>query len=254
MGADQNLDWRAAAASLIGWWQEAGVEYLADESPRDWFAAPPPAPQPQPSAPAEGSPDPVAAPTALAPLPATRDAFTAWRLSDAAPEARWPGRPLAPTGAAGAALMILLDQPEREDAESGQLLSGAAGRLFDRMLAAIGLDRSAVYLASVATVRPAAGRVFPEVAADLQAIARHHVALAAPRRLLLMGDAASRAILSTTSSEARGGLRAVNLENGQAAVEVAAVATYHPRFLLDRPACKADAWRDLQMVIRGLQP
>ena len=46
MGADQNLDWHAAAASAIDWWIDAGVDASVDETPRDWLAAivaPPPA-------------------------------------------------------------------------------------------------------------------------------------------------------------------------------------------------------------------
>jgi uracil-DNA glycosylase len=251
MGADQKLDWHGAAASLVGWWQEAGVDLLVQEEPRDWFATPVPAATAPPTPASARAPE---APAARAQLPDTLEAFLAWRLSEKAPEARWPGHPIAPHHPSGASLMVLLDQPEREDAESGELLSGAAGRLFDRMLAAIGLDRSQVHLASVATVRPATGRVLPEIAAELQAIARRHVALAAPKRLLVMGDAASRAMLSTIVAEARGSLRPINLENGQTGGEALAVATYHPRFLLDRPACKADAWRDLKMVIGGLNP
>ena len=256
MGADQNLDWHAAAASLIGWWQDAGVDLLVEETPRDWFAAPPPAATAPPAAapaPAVQAPA-VEAPAGRAPLPQTLAEFLDWRVSDAAPEARWPGRPVPPQGPADAQVMVLLDQPEREDAESGALLTGAPGRLFDRMLAAIGLTREAVHLASVATVRPATGRVLPEIAADLHLIAAHHVRLVAPRRLLVMGDAASRAILSTGVWEARGGLRRINLQGGEEAGGTQVLATFHPRFLLDQPACKAEAWRDLQMLIGGLQP
>src|SRR3546814_8719157 len=76
----------------------------------------------------------------------TIDAFEAWRIGPGAPEAGWPGSPIATRGNPAADLAIVVDMPEREDGET--LLSGAAGVLFDRMLAAIGRDRSSVYLRS----------------------------------------------------------------------------------------------------------
>src|SRR3546814_16360651 len=78
-------------------------------------------------------------------LPDAIDAFEAWRIGPGAPEAGWPGSPIATRGNPAADLAIVVDMPEREDGET--LLSGAAGVLFDRMLAAIGRDRSSVYLA-----------------------------------------------------------------------------------------------------------
>ncbi len=73
-------------------------------------------------------------------LPDTLDAFVAWRIGDAAPEAGWPVPRSRRTGPADAGLMIVTDMPEREDGD-GCCCRAPAGRLFDRMLAAIGRDR-----------------------------------------------------------------------------------------------------------------
>lgn len=246
MGADQNYDWNQAAASALDWWRDAGVDAVVDERPRNWLArsAPPPATTPMPAA---------AAVAARAALPETLDAFTAWRAGPDAPEAGWTGQAIAAQGDVSSDLMILIDMPEREDAASGVLMSGAAGRLFDRMLAAIGRSRDSIHLAAVCTSRPAAGRIAPEVETRLGEIARHHVALAAPKRVLLMGNAPSRALLGMDFLRARGGLRALNLVAGTVAHETHAVASFHPRFLIEKPAAKAEAWKDLQMLIGGLQ-
>ena len=214
MGADQNLAWHALAASALDWWHDAGVDTLVDDMPRDWCAPPAPAPA-----------MPVSGP--------------------AVPEASWGGVAFAATGPATAALMILVDCPERDDGET--LLSGPAGRLLDRMLAAIGLARDAVHLASVCAKRPTAGRVHQEVEAQLAAIAQHHVGLVAPERLLVLGNAASRAILGTDLADARGRLHAFNHKTGKTGT----VVSYHPRFLLEKPAMKVEAWRDLQMLMRN---
>ncbi|MDO7841270.1 uracil-DNA glycosylase family protein [Sphingomonas immobilis] len=245
MGADQNFAWEATVASALEWWRDAGIDTLADETPRDWFAAP--APPPQAKRPATQSPAAAPEPVA-APLPATLDAFLAWRAGPDAPEAGWNGPRFAPQGDPASDLMILVDMPDREDE---RLLDGATGRLFDRMLAAIGHSRESVYIAPVCTARPLAGRIAPESEDRLAGIARHHVALAAPKRVLLMGNAPSRALLAADVVRARGSLRLVNLDLGNTTVAVEAVASFHPRLLLERPAQKAEAWKDLQMVVGG---
>lgn len=247
MGADQHFDWRASVGSALAWWDEAGVDTLADETARDWHAVPATTRQP-------GRADAVTAPAApvVAPLPTSLAAFATWRVGPDAPEAAWPGQPLAATGDPASAIMVLVDMPEREDADSGALLSGAAGRLFDRMLAAIGRSRADIYLASICSVRPVAGRIAPEDEARLTGLARHHVMLAAPRRLLLLGNAPSRALSGADVARGRGGLQTLNLVCGEGHKTVAAVASFHPRLLLGRPADKARAWKDLQMLVAGL--
>ena len=179
MGADQTIDWKLAAASTLDWWRDAGVDTLVDELPHDWLkpaVASPPASQPA-STPAAA---PAGDPSAAATLPDTLDAFVDWRLGNSTPDAGW-GTPIAPQGNAAAGLMVLIDMPEREDAASGQLLGGDAGRLFDRMLAAIGRDRQSIYLASLAVARPASGQIAPEFADPLTKLARHHIALGSGR-------------------------------------------------------------------------
>jgi DNA polymerase len=240
MGADQNIDLRASIASALEWWHDVGVDCEIDDAPRDWLARIPVA---------EKMPGVVAdAPLAAPKLPETLAEFVSWRSGSDIPEAGWPGRALPTQGDIASGLMIVVDMPDREDDAAGGLLAGAAGRLFDRMLAAIGRDRQSVYLTALAVKRPPAARVTEDVAQSLEALLRHHVALAAPKRLLALGNAASRAITGMDVADARGGLRGVNYEGGT--VEV--VASFHPRFLLERPAAKADAWRDLQLLIEGL--
>jgi len=242
MGADQNfgqnIGCRQSIASALEWWRDAGVDVLVEDAPRDWLRQP-----------AQASAAAVDAPAPGTAIPDTLPAFSAWRIGPDAPETAW-GMPLiGASGDPAAPLMILIDCPERED-DAGMLLSGASGRLFDRMLAAIGFDRASIYLASVAAARPASGRIPPETEASLFEITRLLVSLAAPQRLLLMGNAASRAILAADAARARGRLHAVHHKEGTA-VGTQAVATFHPRFLLERPAAKAEAWRALQLLTGG---
>ena len=244
MGADQNLDWRAAAASALEWWRDAGVDVIVGDAAVSWLV-PEPAEAAAPIAPRARAARP---PADAGALPDTLEAFLAWRVGPHAPEARWGAPPVAPSGPANARIMVLIDCPDREDRT--RMLGGAAGRLFDRMLAAIGLTRDDVLIAGVATVRPSTGRVPRDIEARLGEIARHHVMLAAPERLLLLGDAASRAVLSANAAESRERLHILNHKSG---TTTDAVASFHPQLLLQKPACKAEAWRDLLMLTRGLK-
>lgn len=243
MGADQHLDWEIAKSAL-DWWRAAGVDVLVEAAPRDWLAPLPTAATPA-AAPLRPAPAPPPTPAPEVKLPDTLEAFLAWRPGPAAPEAGWG--PLLPPQGARARLMVLIECPEREDVS--RLLEGAPGALFDRMLAAIGQSRDTIHLAAIAWARPPSGRLPPESSAKLTALARHHVALAAPERLLLLGNAASRALLGADVLPSRGRLQPLNHKIAEE--PASAVASFPPRLLLERPAIKAQAWRDLQMLIRG---
>ena len=240
MGADQHLDWMSSAASALDWWQEAGVDMLVDDAPRDWLAEPMAAPVAF-AAPVAPVHLPAAIPEALAD-------FIAWRGGDAVPEVEWRGVSIAATGPADAAIMVLVDCPDKDDGAAGMLMTGATGALFDRMLAAIGLSRDVIHLAAVCAKRPVAGRMPREVEARLAEISRHHIGLVAPKRVLLLGNAASRAILGAEMPGTRGSLHPFNHKRGETGV----VASFHPRFLLEKPAAKAEAWKDLQLLMGGI--
>ncbi|THD36655.1 MAG: uracil-DNA glycosylase [Sphingomonas sp.] len=240
MGADQHNDWRASVASALEWWRDAGVDCEIDDGPRDWLARMP-SPDKLPAAVRE-------APVEAIKLPETLAEFAAWRAVSG-PEAGWPGQALATQGDAASGLMIVADMPDREDDAAGALLSGSAGRLFDAMLAAIGRDRQSIYLTALSVKRPPAGRASDETVEQLATLIRHHLSLAAPKRVLALGNAASRALTGMDVADARGSLRVIKHDGGTSEV----VASFHPRFLLERPAAKADAWRDLKMLIGGFE-
>lgn len=222
------------AESLVAWWREAGVDSLVGDEPFDWLARE----APVVARTATPAPPPPAA------LPATLDAFQAWLAAGVdLPDTRWGPRRIAPAGDPASGLMVVVDQPEPGDAD--QLFAGDVGRLFDRMLAAVGRDRGSVYLASLAAVRAPGGLVDPESGARLAEIMRHHIGLAAPRRVLLMGNAASRALCGMDLRDARGAIRQINTPAGK----VEAVATYAPRLLFQQPAAKAEAWKDLRLFV-----
>ncbi len=242
MGADQHHDWMAGVASALDWWQEAGVDTLVDEAPRDWLAQP----MPDPAAFAPAAP-PTPATVAAAAMPDLLADFIAWRGGDQVPEVEWRGVSIAASGPADAAVMVLVDCPDKDDGAAGMLMSGETGALFDRMLAAIGLSRESIYLIALTSARPLGDRLPPETLPRLGQLARHHLSLVAPRRVLLLGQAVSRAIGGTDGGGGQGNLQPVNL-NGS---KISVVSSLHPRFLLKQPAMKAEAWKDLQLLMGG---
>ncbi len=224
----------AAAASVLQWWSEAGVDTLIDEQPRDWLRSKP--------KPAAETPEDV--------LPHQLGLFQAWLADSDSLSFAAPAAPrICPAGDPASGLMILADMPTGEDCAAGTLISGEAGRLFDRMLAAIGRDRGSVYLAALSCLRSPDGRFTTESARSCAALARHHIGLASPKAVLLLGDACSKAMLGLPMSQARGRWHEIATHAGP----VRALVTLPPSYLLNQPAAKAHAWADLQMLIEEVK-
>lgn len=229
----------AAAASALQWWADAGVDVIVDEEPRDWL-------RPKAATPAAARIEPEPSPETL---PDQLDLFEAY-LTDAGdlPFASPSAPRVCPSGDPAAGLMVLTDMPAGEDCAAGTLLSGEAGRLFDRMMAAIGRDRASLYLASLSCLRSPDGRFTSETATRCATLARHHIGLAGPRALLLFGDACSKALLGLPMAQARGRWHEIATHAGP----IRTVVTLPPSYLLDQPSAKALAWIDLQMLAEGL--
>jgi DNA polymerase len=228
-------------ASALSWWQEAGVDTIVGEQPRDWL-------NPQPAARAT----PMVAPApAAAVFPDTLEAFQAWLTgSEAAPLGPLAAKRVGPSGPAGAELMVMIDMPSAEDVAAGALLTGESGALFDRMMAAIDRSREDLYLASLAPFRGTLGNLDDSRAAAFAPVARHHVGLVRPKALLLLGDACTKALLETGVPAARGRSHQLATPSGP----VSTFATLRLDTLNRDPAMKKHAWQDLQLLRESLKP
>lgn len=223
-------------ASALAWWNEAGVDTLVAEEPRDWLK-----PKPVAAAPAIAEPEAMAAPAAA--MPDTIDAFQAWLATAPLP---FPtvGARLAPAGDPFAGLMVMIDMP----AADGGWFDGEAGPLVDNMLKAMnGLSRERIYLATLSPARTVS-RLDAAPMAYLAGLARHHVGLAAPRALLLFGDQCSQALLGAGVATSRGRWHELETPGGS----FATMATLRPEQLVDRPNLKGSVWKDLQIVMERL--
>lgn len=232
-----------AAGALLRWWRLAGADVLVAAEPTPWFAEPEPGPE-------------IAAPVAaMAPRPAaaplTSEDWTQFATLaelQAHLRAARPHLPLA-DGNAQSGLVLVGDGPSAEDLRSGRPFSGPAGLMLDRMLAAIGLDRSQAYVTLLCPRAPVARPTPDMIAADL-ALTRAHLRLLQPRSLLLLGASPVRAL--TGAEQAIGHIRGnwLKVQAGDAVID--ALATFNPAFLLRRPAEKARAWADLLALKRRL--
>lgn len=222
---------RDEAASLLDWWLAAGVDIAVAETPRDWLRAR--AAAPVKAAEAE-TPSPADA-TSLA-------AFQAWlETAPGLPLERAGARRILPIGREAAPVMVLADLPGSDEAATGQPLAGDAWALAQRMLAAIGISAADAYIASLACFHAPGARLTSDELDRCAALARDHIRLAQPERLLLFGDAAARALTGQPLARARGRVHRIE--------SVRTVATFHPRWLLQRPSDKALAWADLLLLM-----
>jgi DNA polymerase len=151
--------------------------------------------------------------------------------------------------------MVIGEAPGADEDRIGKPFVGRAGQLLDRMLAAIGLSRTApapedaAYIANILPWRPPGNRTpsDDEVALFLPFIERH-IALAAPDFLLAVGNTPTRALLGTPTGIKR--MRGRWVRHGATGLPL--LPTFHPAYLLRQPADKRLAWRDLLMLRAAL--
>lgn len=258
----------SALAALIEDYLAAGVDAPLDEAPHDRFAEDSVAAAAR--APAAEAAPPVAQPAAPgAFLPATPEeaAASARSLARSARSldelrelmASFEGCALRAgakslvfaDGNPAARVMLVGEGPGAEEDRSGRPFVGRAGQLLDRMLAAIGLDRSQAYIANVVPWRPPGNRTpTPQELATMKPFIERQIELAAPDILVCLGDCASKTLLGSKDGIMRTRGRWFTYEAGGRPIR--ALATLHPAFLLRQPLNKRYAWRDLRALRRTL--
>lgn len=148
--------------------------------------------------------------------------------------------------------LIVGEAPGENEDLQGEPFVGAAGKLLDNMLKALGLDRQRkVYIANVLKCRPPANRnPLPQEVAQCEPFLRRQIQLVQPKIILAMGRYAVQTLLGT--NDPIGKLRGRIHSYG----EIPVVVTYHPAYLLRNPADKARAWDDLCLALDriGRQP
>ena len=150
--------------------------------------------------------------------------------------------------------MLVGEAPGEEEDRRGLPFVGVSGKLLDRMLGWIGLDRSSFYITNVVYWRPPGNRhpTQAEITACLPFL-RRHIEIVSPRLLVFVGGSAASALLGRAEGIGKLRGRWLNYESPGLARPILALATYHPAYLLRSPAQKREAWRDLLMIKDKLQ-
>lgn len=277
---------RSDLADLLAFYASAGVDEALEEAPVNRFAETaqkPPERMPGATAPAGETPAPrspaqpprpdmgrlpdaasARPPSASATVPDEAQAALARQLAVTAANldelrqhmAAFDGCNLKFTaknlvfadGNPNAAVMLVGEAPGRDEDIEGLPFVGRSGRLLDRMLAAIGLDRNSAYIANVIPWRPPGNRTpTPHETEICRPFIERQIELVNPKVLVNLGGPSAKTLLNTTEGilRLRGNWRVHTTASG---VAIPAMPTLHPAYLLRTPAHKKLAWRDFLEV------
>ena len=144
-------------------------------------------------------------------------------------------------------IMVIGEGPGANEDAEGKPFVGRAGKLLDKMLAAIQLDRTKVYISMVVNYRPTANRKPSEE--EIQRYLPYlisHIEIINPKILVLLGSTALNTLIGNevVISKARG--KWIQKEIG--VVKLWIIASFHPAFLMRQPEQKKLAWIDLKMI------
>jgi uracil-DNA glycosylase family 4 len=259
-----------SARDLLDFYLEAGVDALVGEAPVDRFA-------PETAAPSARAPQPVSLPPGLeikgrasppaariAPDAAAMAAREAVKTAETLDELRailekFDGCALKATatqlvfadGNPKSRVMFVGEAPGRDEDIEGLPFVGRSGKLLDRMLAAIGLDRTSVYIANIVPWRPPGNRTpTPQESAICLPFIRRQIELADPDILVCLGGPSAQTLLGIKEGITKTRGRWVAFNTGKR--EIRAMATFHPAFLLRSPLQKRFVWRDFLAIKKAL--
>jgi DNA polymerase len=263
MAQDRPLN-TAELVSVLDWYRAAGVDIAVGEEPVNRFAQRPPVRTAEVPAPISESRPSVQPGTQPSPAPqqpayvtdpgeARTLAATAQNLAELeAIVGAYDGCGLKlratqlcfADGNPQARIMLIGEAPGAEEDRQGKPFVGKSGQLLDRMLGAIGLDRTKVYIANTVPWRPPGNRTpTPEELAICLPFLHRQVELVAPQVILTLGGPAMQTVFNTSIGILKMRGRWSALEVGNHSVE--AMPTLHPAYLLRNPAAKEQAWRDM---------
>ncbi len=155
-------------------------------------------------------------------------------------------------GSATARLMFVGEAPGADEDRQGEPFVGRAGQLLDRIIAAMGLSRSEVYIGNVIKCRPPDNRTpLPDERGACLPFLEEQVRIIQPEAIVALGRTALEGLLGHE-------VRSISRARGQWFLfeSIPVLATYHPAYLLRTPEAKRPVWEDMQQVMErlGLEP
>ena len=143
--------------------------------------------------------------------------------------------------------MIIGEGPGANEDAEGRPFVGRAGKLLDKMLAAIKLDRTKVYISNVVNYRPPSNRKPTEVEIERYfPYLKSHIEIIDPKILLLLGSTALNTLIGNDVVISKARDKWIQKEIGM--VKPWIIASFHPAFLMRQPEQKKLSWIDLKMI------
>ncbi len=260
---------------LLAFYLEAGVDCALSEEPVNRLSDPDVVPRPRSPHRETAPPEPVrtmpaAIPVARGePAPAPEAAIASAReAARTAPSLdvlralleKFDGCALKSTatrlvfadGNPQARIMFVGEAPGREEDIEGLPFVGRSGKLLDRMIAAIGLDRTSAYIANVIPWRPPGNRTpTPQETQICLPFIQRQIELVNPDVLVTLGNPSTQTLLSTREGIMKTRGRWFDYDTGTRVIR--ALATFHPAYLLRSPSYKRMAWQDLRAIAKALE-
>jgi uracil-DNA glycosylase family 4 len=261
---------------LLAFYLEAGVDCALTDEPVNPLADPDVAPAPSKTEPREvvvprtlmQQPAPVPAPRAdvmITPEVAISSAREAARTAPTLEALRallenFDGCALKHTatrlvfadGNPQARIMFVGEAPGRDEDIEGLPFVGRSGKLLDRMIAAIGLDRGKAYIANVIPWRPPGNRTpTPQETQICLPFIQRQIELVNPDVLVTLGNPSTQTLLSTREGIMKTRGKWFDYDTGTRTIR--AIATFHPAYLLRSPSYKRMSWLDLRAIAKALE-
>jgi DNA polymerase len=146
-----------------------------------------------------------------------------------------------------AQLMFVGEAPGADEDLKGEPFVGRAGQLLTKMIEAMGLKRSDIYIANIIKSRPPGNRPpEPEEIAQCMPFLKKQIEIIQPKVIVCLGKFAAQTLLQTEIPITK--LRGEFQKYGDSQI----MPTYHPAFLLRNPAMKKPVWEDLKKVMKVL--
>ncbi len=245
---------RAIVAQHARTAQLLGVDFLP-VSASGSAAAPAAVPAPHPSAPATPATPP--SPRDRVATRAALDAINA-RYTAEAPHARFTtahNTLVFGEGDPCARLMFVGEAPGADEDRLGRPFVGRAGQLLDKMIAAMGLKREAVYISNILKTRPPnnATPTIEEAALCLPYV-QDEIDTVRPEAIVTLGLTATRALLATDETMGRMRGRWTDFAHPRTGTRIPVMPTFHPAFILRQytDENRAKVWSDLKLVMDRL--
>ena len=151
-----------------------------------------------------------------------------------------------------ARVMFVGEAPGLDEDLQGVPFVGRSGQLLDRMLLAIGLDRTRAYIANVIPWRPPGNRTpTPQETQICLPFIQRQIELVNPDVLVTLGNPSTQTLLATREGIMKTRGKWFDYDTGTRTIR--ALATFHPAYLLRSPSYKRMSWQDLRAIAKELE-